>query len=173
MLFIRHAAGLSLQLWINWARLEGAEGKRLASKNVWVSLLKTIAYWRAECYCSTRFFFPLHLAQASSGGNCELLCFRWHTYVLCHKDGVLSLQAPESSDTAFFLPRAPFPTLFLLPTFLLCQSLSPPSAHASISNQFPSLMTCLLVTTLVRLPRFVQIIFCSRYTTSTIALGVE
>lgn len=57
----------------------GAEGKRLASKNVWVSLLKTIAYWRAECYCSTRFFFPLHLAQASSGGNRELLCFRWHT----------------------------------------------------------------------------------------------
>lgn len=34
-------------------------------------------------------------------------------------------------------------------------------------------MTCWLVTTLVLLPRFVQITLCSRYTTSTIPLRVE
>lgn len=74
----------------------------------------------------------------------------------------------------FFLLRAPFLTLFLFPTFfLLCQCLSPLSAHANISNQLPSLMTCLLVTTLVLLPRFVQITFCCHYTTSMIPLRVE
>lgn len=169
----KQAAGTSVQPWINYARLEGTKEKREAGKT-FVSVLCTWKPWSwgdLNIIALQGFSSPstwhkliqeatLRLAISGDTRMCHVTRLESCNHRLLSQAILLfSCQEPLSSHSSSF--------------FLLCQRLSPPSAHANISNQFPSLMTCLLVTTLVLLPRFVQIILSSHYTTSTIALGVE